>query len=76
MIKYLVNHGNSSALVIDKSIMELLHIDMDTPLEISTDGKILFITPTKATARQKLVRAAYKRVVAKHRKTFARLAKS
>ena len=39
MIKKMVHHGNSSALIIDKPIMDLLNIDNETPLEISTDGK-------------------------------------
>jgi antitoxin component of MazEF toxin-antitoxin module len=46
MIKTLVKHGNSYALVIDKPIMELLNITPDTPLEISTqDGKSLVVRP-------------------------------
>ncbi len=38
MIKKLIQHGNSSALIIDKPILELLKIDGDTSLELSTDG--------------------------------------
>ena len=46
MIKNLVKHGNSYALVIDRPVMELLNITPDTPLEISTsDGKSLTIAP-------------------------------
>jgi antitoxin component of MazEF toxin-antitoxin module len=45
MVKHLVKHGNSYALVIDKPILELLGITPDTPLEISTpDGKSLVVT--------------------------------
>lgn len=48
MIKTLVKHGNSYALVIDKPILELLNITPDIPLEISTsDGKTLTIAPTR-----------------------------
>ncbi len=39
MIKKLVKHGNSYALIIDKPILDLLKITPDTPLEITTDGK-------------------------------------
>ncbi len=47
MIKTLVKHGNSWALIIDKPILELLNITPDTPLEISTrDGKSLHIEAT------------------------------
>lgn len=46
MVKTLVKHGNSYALIIDKPILELLHISPDTPLEISTqDGKSLVVRP-------------------------------
>jgi antitoxin component of MazEF toxin-antitoxin module len=45
MIKKLVSYGNSAALIIDKPILELLKVDMETPLEISTDGRSLIISP-------------------------------
>ena len=38
MIKRLTRHGNSLALVIDRAILELLKVDPDTPLELTTDG--------------------------------------
>ena len=43
MIKKLVPHGNSAALIIDKPILDILKVDMDTPLEITTDGKNIII---------------------------------
>ena len=46
MVKTLVKHGNSYALVIDRAILDLLKITPDTPLEISTvDGKTLSVRP-------------------------------
>ncbi|KMY68601.1 AbrB family transcriptional regulator [Desulfocarbo indianensis] len=47
MIKKLTRHGNSMALVIDKPILELLNISSETPLEITTDGRSLTITPSR-----------------------------
>ncbi len=32
MIKTLVQHGNSAALIIDKPILELLGVNLETPL--------------------------------------------
>ena len=58
MIKKLSKHGNSLALVIDRSILELLNINEQTPLEISTDGKALVITPSSEKKRQKDFTAA------------------
>jgi len=58
MVKKLTKHGNSLALVIDRPILDLLKIDPDTPLDVSTDGRQLVITPTKASARRKKFDAA------------------
>ncbi len=52
MIKKMVSHGNSAALIIDKPILEILKIDMDTPLEVSTDGKNLIISPVQDAKRE------------------------
>lgn len=75
MVKYLTTHGNSAALVLDKPILELLHIDMNTPLEISTDGKNLVISPVEGAGREKRFREALGKVMARHRKTFQKLAR-
>ncbi|HET9364901.1 MAG TPA: AbrB/MazE/SpoVT family DNA-binding domain-containing protein [Candidatus Angelobacter sp.] len=48
LIKRLTKYGNCLALVIDRPVLSLLGIDVDTPLEITTpDGKKLEITPLK-----------------------------
>ena len=43
MIKTLTAHGNNAAIIIDKAILEVLIIDMSTPLEIITDGESLIV---------------------------------
>jgi len=45
MVKKLIQHGNSMALVIDKPIMEMLKITSETTFELSTDGKNLILSP-------------------------------
>ncbi len=45
MRKRLTSIGNSLGLIIDKPILDLLGIDRDTVLEISTDGRRLVIQP-------------------------------
>jgi antitoxin component of MazEF toxin-antitoxin module len=45
MVKKLIQHGNSAALVIDKPIMELLKITNETTFELSTDGRNLILSP-------------------------------
>jgi len=75
MTKYLTQHGNSAALIIDKPILALLGINMTTPLEISTDGRSLVISPAIERSRQKKFAASMASVNAKHGKTFRKLAK-
>jgi antitoxin component of MazEF toxin-antitoxin module len=53
MIKRLTKHGNSLALVIDRPVLELLKIDHETPLEISTDGQVLIVSPVHDKRRRK-----------------------
>ena len=53
MTKKLSRHGNSLALVIDRAILELLGIDEETPLHISTDGRALVIAPAHDKRRRK-----------------------
>jgi antitoxin MazE len=54
MIKRLKKHGNSLALVIEKPVLELLHIDERTQLEVVTDGTRLIIEPAKKDKRSEL----------------------
>ena len=74
MTKTLTKHGNSYALVIDRAIMELLKITPETELELSTDGKVLTISPTAARTRRGSVKDSLTSVNAKHGKTLKRLA--
>jgi antitoxin component of MazEF toxin-antitoxin module len=74
MTKTLTKHGNSYALVIDRAIMELLKITPDTELELSTDGKVLTISPAAAGTTRGGVKNSLTRVNAKHGKTLKRLA--
>ena len=53
MVKRLIQHGNSAALVIDKPIMEILNITSETTFEISTDGKNLILSPQVEHSQKK-----------------------
>ncbi len=73
MVKKLVRHGNSLALVLDRPILDLLKINEDTPLEIGTsDGKTLHIRP--ATGKD-AVKKSLESVNRKFSKTLKNLAK-
>jgi len=62
MVKTLIKHGNSYALVIDKPILELLRITPDTPLELTTNGDMLIITPVRDAKTEKRHQEALKKI--------------
>jgi antitoxin MazE len=74
VIKNLVRHGNSTALVLDRAILELVKIDPSKPVEISTDGRRLIIEPVRDEQQRQSFRAALETVNKKHAKTLKRLA--
>jgi antitoxin MazE len=74
MVKKLTKHGNSLALVIDKPILELLRIDHETPLDVSTDGKSLTIAPAQVSARRKRFDEAQSFAHRRYGRAFKRLA--
>ena len=74
MIKKLSKHGNSLALVIDRSILELLGIDEKTSLELSTDGQSLVIAPLRDKKRRKKFEDALASSNERYGKALKRLA--
>lgn len=51
MVKKLTRTGNSLALALDKPMLDRLKIDADTPLEVSTDGEVIVISPLRDRRR-------------------------
>lgn len=74
MVKTLTKHGNSYALVIDKAILQLLRIAPDSPLEISTDGKVLTIAPVTDSGRQKRLSKSLEKTNRRYAKALKKLA--
>jgi antitoxin MazE len=74
MVKKLTRHGNSLALVIDRAVLDLLKIDSDTPLDISTDGQVLVIAPVRDEAHQEKFRRALEAVNRRYGRVLRRLA--
>lgn len=74
MTKTLIKHGNSLALVIDKPILELLQIDPETPLELTTDGNRLLVSPVRDPKRQGQLRASLAKMNRKYGSELKRLA--
>ena len=74
MVKKLTRHGNSMALVLDKPVLSLLKIDARTPLEVSTDGQVLIITPVRNPSRRDRFRKALETANRKYGTALKRLA--
>jgi len=74
MVKKLTKHGNSLALVIDRPILDLLKIDAETPLDISTDGQRLIVAPAATSERRAKFDSAQEWAHRRYGKAFKRLA--
>jgi antitoxin component of MazEF toxin-antitoxin module len=74
MQKKLTRTGNSLALVLDRALLEQTGIDVDTPLEVSTDGQVIVISPVRSAARTAKLKAVMERVHARYAGAFKRLA--
>jgi antitoxin MazE len=74
MIKKLTKHGNSLALVMERGVLDLLNIDADTPLDISTDGEVLVISPVRDEKRRKKFEEAVAETNRKYGRALKKLA--
>ena len=74
MVKKLSRIGNSLGVILDRPVLELLQIDENTPLEITTDGDVLMLRPVRGDKKDR-VRASAAKMVKAHAKTRAKLAK-
>lgn len=76
MVKTLTKHGDEFALIIDRPILELLKINEDTELDVSTNGNALIITPVDSqVADSGKFEACLDRVVTTRRSVLENLAK-
>jgi antitoxin component of MazEF toxin-antitoxin module len=74
MHKTLIRHGNSLALVIDKPILELLQITAETPLELTTNGDSILISPIRDERRQRRLKESLEKINDKFGDDLSRLA--
>ncbi len=74
MPKTLTRTGNSLALVLDKPILEATGIDATTPLEVSTDGDVILVSPVRARKRTAKLRRILDELDREHAGAFRRLA--
>ncbi len=73
MRKQLVAIGNSTGVILDKPILELLHIEQGGEVDLRIEGTTLMLTAAKPA--RKTAKESYERVAARHRASFAKLAK-
>ena len=74
MVKKLTKHGNSLALIIDRAVLDLLEINDDTPLDITTDGQVLVVTPVRDEARREKFNGALRSANTKYGRALKHLA--
>ena len=73
MVKRLIQHGNSAALIIDKPIMEMLNITNETTFTLSTDGKNLILSPQVENYQEKNIIHSLEKINKKYGKVLKRL---
>ncbi len=74
MRKRLTKTGNSLALVLDRPVLDATGIDATTPVEVSTNGDVIVITPVRPRERAKKLRSALDAINARYAGVFKRLA--
>jgi antitoxin component of MazEF toxin-antitoxin module len=74
MRKRLTKTGNSLALVLDRPLLAATGIDASTPVEVSTDGDVIVITPVRAKKRRAKRAAALDAINGRYAGVFKRLA--
>lgn len=74
MKKRLTRTGNSLALVLDRPLLDAMAIGPDTELEVSSDGKVIVITPVRTAARVRRLKAAAREIEGQYAGVFKRLA--
>jgi len=73
MTKKLIRHGNSAALVLDKALLDALGVEMDTPLEVTTDGHNIIISPQTSDNGEASVMDALEKINRRHGSVLRKL---
>lgn len=75
IVKKLTRLGNSSALVVDRALMQLMDIDADTPLKVTVQGRRMTVEPLSDEERAAKFEQVMKKTGRKNAELFRRLAK-
>jgi death on curing protein len=75
MTKKLIRHGNSAALVLDRALLDVLKVQMDTPLEVTTDGHNIIISPQVDERAEETLLEALEKINKRHGTVLSKLGK-
>lgn len=75
MVKTLRKQGNGQALPIDKSTMEAMGIDLNTPLEVTITGNTLVVTPVHVGLPKENLDASVRKMRRRYGRMLKNLAK-
>ena len=75
MFKKLTRQGNSTALILDRQIMQLLEIDKDSIVKVTVNGRKLIVEPLSDDDRATRIKAIQQKTLKKNAELFKRLAK-
>jgi antitoxin MazE len=74
MRKKLTRTGNSLALVLDKRLLDRVGIDAETPLDVSTNGQVIVVSPVRGRRRTAKLKQIVADAHARYGGVFRRLA--
>jgi antitoxin component of MazEF toxin-antitoxin module len=75
MIKHLIQHGNSKAIVIDKAVLQAAGLDENVLFQIVVDANSGITIQSVKPMNDDLFRETLDKTVKKHDKLFKRLSK-
>lgn len=75
MTRTLQRHGNSVALVFDKTMLEALHMTPDTPVHITLHGNAMVITPANVGIEEEELDEAIAHLRPRYQRMLENLAK-
>jgi antitoxin component of MazEF toxin-antitoxin module len=76
MRRKLIRRGKSLALVLDKRLLDRVGIDADTQLDVSTDGRMIIVSPVRDRRRTTKLKRIVAEAHSRYGGVFRRLAKS
>jgi antitoxin component of MazEF toxin-antitoxin module len=74
MIQKLSKRGDELVLILDRGLLDQLKIDETTPLQVTTDGRALLLSPVDDAEYREVFERAMKSVNERYASTFKKLA--